>query len=163
MSHNNLYFLINQLTTIRNITPQRLTSFIELVMESTLFTRLDAFMKCKGLNDNRITVQAKIAVGTIGKQRRSGKGLSYDSIVKILRTYPELNPTWFILGEGEMFLRENANPRNLEELLISVKSLEATLLRQEEKINLLISQLDYMRTQISVNQGYLRDISSKDE
>ncbi len=163
MSHNNLYFLINQLTTIRNITPQRLTSFIELVMESTLFTRLDAFMKCKGLNDNRITVQAKIAVGTIGKQRRSGKGLSYDSIVKILRTYPELNPTWFILGEGEMFLRENANPRNLEELLLSVKSLEATLLRQEEKINLLISQLDYMRTQISVNQGYLRDISSKDE
>lgn len=132
-------------------------------MESTLFTRLDAFMKCKGLNDNRITVQAKIAVGTIGKQRRSGKGLSYDSIVKILRTYPELNPTWFILGEGEMFLRENANPRNLEELLLSVKSLEATLLRQEEKINLLISQLDYMRTQISVNQGYLRDISSKDE
>ncbi|MBP3349093.1 MAG: hypothetical protein J6L03_00465 [Bacteroidaceae bacterium] len=132
-------------------------------MESTLFTRLDAFMKCKGLNDNRITVQAKIAVGTIGKQRRSGKGLSYDSIVKILRTYPELNPTWFILGEGEMFLRENVNPRNLEELLISVKSLEATLLRQEEKINLLISQLDYMRTQISVNQGYLRDISSKDE
>lgn len=132
-------------------------------MESTLFTRLDAFMKCKGLNDNRITVQAKIAVGTIGKQRRSGKGLSYDSIVKILRTYPELNPTWFILGEGEMFLRESANPRNLEELLLSVKSLEATLLRQEEKINLLISQLDYMRTQISVNQGYLRDISSKDE
>ena len=132
-------------------------------MESTLFTRLDAFMKCKGLNDNRITVQAKIAVGTIGKQRRSGKGLSYDSIVKILRTYPELNPTWFILGEGEMFLRENANPRNLEELLLSVKSLEATLLRQEEKINLLISQLDYMRKQISVNQGYLRDISSKDE
>ena len=163
MSHNNLYFLINQLTTIRNITPQRLTSFIELVMESTLFTRLDAFMKCKGLNDNRITVQAKIAVGTIGKQRRSGKGLSYDSIVKILRTYPELNPTWFILGEGEMFLRENVNPRNLEELLISIKSLEAILLRQEEKINLLISQLDYMRTQISVNQGYLRDISSKDE
>lgn len=132
-------------------------------MESTLFTRLDAFMKCKGLNDNRITVQAKIAVGTIGKQRRSGKGLSYDSIVKILRTYPELNPTWFILGEGEMFLRESANPRNLEELLLSVKSLEATLLRQEEKINLLISQLDYLRTQISVNQGYLRDISSKDE
>lgn len=163
MSHNNLYFLINLLTTIRNITPQRLTSFIELVMESTLFTRLDAFMKCKGLNDNRITVQAKIAVGTLGKQRRSGKGLSYDSIVKILRTYPELNPAWFILGEGEMFLRENADPRSLEEILVTVKSLETILLRQKEKINLLISQLDYMRIQISVNQGYLRDISSKDE
>lgn len=61
-------------------------------MDSTFFTRLDEFMQYKGLNDNKITVQAKIAVGTLGKQRRSGKGLSYDSIVKILRTYPELIP-----------------------------------------------------------------------
>ena len=128
-------------------------------MESTLFTRLDAFMQCKGLNDNRITVQAKIAVGTLGKQRRSGKGLSYESIVKILRTYPDLNPAWFILGEGEMFINENTNPRNLEELLETLKALEALLIKQEEKMNLIISQLDYMRTQMSVNQGYLRDIN----
>lgn len=128
-------------------------------MESTLFTRLDAFMQCKGLNDNRITVQAKIAVGTLGKQRRSGKGLSYESIVKILRTYPDLNPAWFILGEGEMFINENTNPRNLEELLETLKALEALLIKQEEKMNLIISQLDYMRTQVSVNQGYLRDIN----
>ena len=96
-------------------------------MESTLFTRLDAFMQCKGLNDNRITVQAKIAVGTIGKQRRSGKGLSYDSIVKILRTYPELNPTWFILGEGEMFLNDKKHSNNIEELLRTIKAQEATI------------------------------------
>ncbi|MBR3951187.1 MAG: hypothetical protein IKJ79_04670 [Bacteroidaceae bacterium] len=130
-------------------------------MESTLFTRLDAFMQCKGLNDNRITVQAKIAVGTIGKQRRSGKGLSYDSIVKILRTYPDLNPSWFILGVGEMFLKENNQPINLDELINTVKAQENTIIKQEEKINLLISQLDYMRTQISLNQEYLRNILEK--
>lgn len=130
-------------------------------MESTLFTRLDAFMQCKGLNDNRITVQAKIAVGTIGKQRRSGKGLSYDSIVKILRTYPDLNPSWFILGVGEMFLKENNQPINLDELINTVKAQENTIIKQEEKINLLISQMDYMRTQISVNQEYLRNILEK--
>ena len=130
-------------------------------MESTLFTRLDAFMQCKGLNDNRITVQAKIAVGTIGKQRRSGKGLSYDSIVKILRTYPDLNPSWFILGVGEMFLKENNQPINLDELINTVKAQENTIIKQEEKINLLISQMDYMRTQISLNQEYLRNILEK--
>ena len=130
-------------------------------MESTLFTRLDAFMQCKGLNDNRTTVQAKIAVGTIGKQRRSGKGLSYDSIVKILRTYPDLNPSWFILGVGEMFLKENNQPINLDELINTVKAQENTIIKQEEKINLLISQMDYMRTQISVNQEYLRNILEK--
>ncbi|MBR5844431.1 MAG: hypothetical protein IKY75_07630 [Bacteroidaceae bacterium] len=130
-------------------------------MESTLFTRLDAFMQCKGLNDNRITVQAKIAVGTIGKQRRSGKGLSYDSIVKILRTYPELNPTWFILGEGEMFLNDKKHSNNIEELLRTIKAQEATIAKQEERLNLLVNQLDYLRTQLSVNQEYLREILDK--
>jgi uncharacterized coiled-coil protein SlyX len=128
-------------------------------MESTLFTRLDALIQCKGLNDNRVTVQAKIAVGTLGKQRRSGKGLSYDSIVKILRTYPDLNPTWFILGEGEMILEEKSNYH--EELLGTLKEQETTIKKQEEKINLLISQLDYMRTQLSIGQDYLREILDK--
>jgi hypothetical protein len=47
----------------------------------------------------------------------------------------------------------------LEELLETLKALEALLIKQEEKMNLIISQLDYMRTQMSVNQGYLRDIN----
>ena len=78
-------------------------------MEDTLFSRLDKFMQYKGLNDNKITVQTHIAVGTLGKQRRSGKGLSYESIVKILNTYPELNPSWLLLGKGEMLVN-NCNP-----------------------------------------------------
>ena len=74
-------------------------------MEDTLFSRLDKFMQYKGLNDNKITVQTHIAVGTLGKQRRSGKGLSYESIVKILNTYPELSPSWLLLGKGEMLIK----------------------------------------------------------
>ncbi|MBO7317236.1 MAG: hypothetical protein J6U43_00745 [Bacteroidales bacterium] len=132
-------------------------------MESTLFTRLYAFMQCKGLNENRITVQAKIAVGTLGKQRRSGKGLSYDSIVKILRTYPDLNPSWLILGEGEMLIDKNQQQHNIEELLQAIKTQEATIKKQEEKINLLVNQLDYIRVQLSVNQEYLREIIGKIE
>ena len=127
-------------------------------MDSTLFTRLDAFMKYKGLNDNRITVQAKIAVGTLGTQRRTGKGRSYDSLVKILETYPELNPSWLILGTGEMLIANEQQPVNIEDMMMVIKNQEATIRKQQEKIDLLISQLDYIRTQISINQEYLRDI-----
>ena len=127
-------------------------------MDSTLFTRLDAFMKYKGLNDNRITVQAKIAVGTLGKQRRTGKGLSYDSLVKILETYPELNPSWLILGTGELLIANEQLPVNIEDMMMVIKNQEATISKQQEKTALLISQLDYIRTQISINQEYLRDI-----
>lgn len=128
-------------------------------MDSTLFTRLDLFMRHKGLNDNRITVQTKIAVGTLGKQRRSGKGLSYDSIVKILRTYPELNPSWFILGEGEMLLKEDEIVTSFTTLQELAAKQENVIKKQQEKIDLLISQIDYMRTQISINQELLKRIS----
>lgn len=130
-------------------------------MDSTLFTRLDLFMRHKGLNDNRITVQTKIAVGTLGKQRRSGKGLSYDSIVKILRTYPELNPSWFILGEGEMLLKEDEIVTSFTTLQELAAKQENVIKKQQEKIDLLISQIDYMRTQISINQELLKRISER--
>lgn len=127
-------------------------------MEDTLFSRLDQFMQYKGLNDNRITVQTNIAVGTLGKQRRNGKGLSYDSIVKILTTYPELNPSWLIIGKGDMLLREDNNNINIESLMKIIAQQESILKKQQEKINLLISQSDYMRTQLSVNNELCQEI-----
>lgn len=119
------------------------------------------FMAHKGLNDNRITVQSKIAVGTLGKQRRSGKGLSYDSIVKILRTYPELNPTWLILGDGEMLTTGYQEPINIKNLNELLKQQEALINDQHRKIELLISQLDYIRTLISENQQMLQRLLQK--
>ncbi len=120
-------------------------------MESTLFSRLDQFIKYRGLNDNKVTVQAQIAVGTLGKQRRTGKGLSYDSLVKILRAFPELSPSWLILGEGEMINHNQQTACNINNLTETLKKQEQELNKQQNKIDLLISQLDYMRTQLAIN------------
>ena len=132
-------------------------------MESTLFTRLDKFMAYKGLNDNRITVQCKIAVGTLGKQRRSGRGLSYDSIVKILRTYPELNPTCLLLGEGEMLTYEMPDTINIQSLIEMISQQHDIIKGQQRKIDLLISQLDYIRTLIAENKQQFIELSEKDK
>ncbi|MFD2554350.1 hypothetical protein [Sphingobacterium tabacisoli] len=35
-----------------------------------------------------------------GEQKKSG--LSSDALLKILSKYPEINPSWLLLGEGEM-------------------------------------------------------------
>ena len=130
-------------------------------MNSTLFSRLDMFMAHKGLNDNRITVQCKISVGTLGKQRRSGKGLSYDSIVKILRTYRELNPTWLLLGEGKMLIHEEQPYISTEKVMEMFAEQEEIIKVQQRKIDLLVSQLDYIRTQISENQQMLTNLTEK--
>lgn len=67
----------------------------------SLFERLDIFMKTKGLNDNKITLETGISNGIIGKARKRGS-LSQDNISKILYSYPDLNANWLFTGEGEM-------------------------------------------------------------
>lgn len=65
------------------------------------FDRLDKFMEYKGLNDNKITVEAGISNGLIGKGRKRGS-LSQDSISKLLYTYKELDANWLLTGNGPM-------------------------------------------------------------
>jgi len=64
--------------------------------------RLCKYMEFKGLNPNNITVDAGLSVGLIGKAIKNSSGLNSDTIEKILHTYIDLNPIWFVLGEGEM-------------------------------------------------------------
>ena len=64
--------------------------------------RFDKYMKYKGLNDNKVTVQLSLSVGLIGKSRQKGRDLSDASIEKILNFYADLNRNWLLIGEGEM-------------------------------------------------------------
>lgn len=75
-------------------------------MSEDLFDRLDKFMSHMGLNDNQVTVRAGLSVGSLGKQRKGARGLSSDSIAKLLYAYPELNANWLFTGEGAMLKSE---------------------------------------------------------
>jgi len=76
------------------------------------FNRLDIFMKYRDLNDNKITVEAGISNGLIGKARQRG-ALSQDSISKILYTYPDLNANWLLTGKGEMLQNTDVLKNNI--------------------------------------------------
>jgi len=65
------------------------------------FSRLDKYMKIKGLNDNKITIEANISNGLIGKARKRGS-LSQENISKILQVYKDIDANWLLTGEGEM-------------------------------------------------------------
>ena len=64
--------------------------------------RLDKYLKYKGLNDNKITIQLGLTVGIIGKSRKEGRDLSDKTIEQILNYYTDLNNVWLLTGEGEM-------------------------------------------------------------
>ncbi|GEP52342.1 hypothetical protein FNO01nite_30140 [Flavobacterium noncentrifugens] len=69
-----------------------------------IIDRLDEYMKIKNLNDNQVTKDAGLSNGLIGKSRKAAKGLHSDTIEKILLTYGDLNPVWFLLNRGEILI-----------------------------------------------------------
>lgn len=64
--------------------------------------RLQYYMTQNGISDNKITVDAGLSIGLIGKAKKSGKAMNSANIEKILFAYPELNPEWLLTGRGEM-------------------------------------------------------------
>lgn len=63
-------------------------------------------MKERGLNDNKVTVMAGLSVGTLGKQRKGSRGLSSDSIAKILYAFSDLNADWLLTGRDQVKVTE---------------------------------------------------------
>lgn len=68
--------------------------------------RLDLFASFKNLNDNQLTRELQLAVGTISKSRRPGKDISRRTAEAVLQRFPELNRSWFLTGQGDMFVAE---------------------------------------------------------
>lgn len=64
--------------------------------------RFDKYMKSCGLNDNKVTVDLGLSVGTLGKSRKENRDLSNKVIEQILNFYKDINRTWLITGVGEM-------------------------------------------------------------
>lgn len=67
-----------------------------------ILQRLDYYAKAMGLNDNKITMEAGLSIGTLGKSRKGKGGLNSESIEKILCTYTNLSAEWLLTGKGVM-------------------------------------------------------------
>jgi len=63
-------------------------------------------MNSNGLNANKVSVDASLSNGLIGKAIKNNKGLNSDTLEKILYTYKDLNPEWLMTGEGKMLKKQ---------------------------------------------------------
>ena len=84
----------------------------------TITERLQAYMTDKGLNPNKVTVEAGLSNGLIGRAIKNNAGLNSDTIEKILNTYNDLSPEWFISEIGSMLktnhqVNNNGNGNNV--------------------------------------------------
>ena len=52
--------------------------------------RLDRYIKFRGLNDNKVTLESGISVGTLGKSRKEGKDITSKTAEMIFGRYPKI-------------------------------------------------------------------------
>ena len=73
--------------------------------------RMLAYLKYKGISENKATVDCGLAKGLI-YQAKSGKAdIGAKAIEKVLATYRDLSSTWLLTGEGSMLVEsEPENP-----------------------------------------------------
>lgn len=121
------------------------------------FDRLDKYMKYSGLNDNQLTVLAQLSVGTLGKQRKGGRGLSVESIAKILRACSNLNAEWLLTGAGEMLkakhvdvnpTKDSVKEPTIDSTVGLILSRDERLIRENER---LLMKIDELERKISSN------------
>ncbi|WP_123901406.1 S24 family peptidase [Flavobacterium davisii] len=109
----------------------------------TIIERLLKYMDYKGLTPNKVTVEANLSVGLIGKSVKKNSGLNSDTIEKILCSYTDLNPEWFVIGTGEMLktnYKENIPKSNGEkygEEINKKPNVQKTSTNEEYKRNLI--------------------------
>lgn len=94
--------------------------------------RFDNYLSYKGLNDNIVTNDLGLSVGTIGKSRKEGRDLSDRVVELILNFYTDLNRVWLLTGEGEML---NSTPED------AVEVVDVAFISHDDKIEVEIDKL----------------------
>lgn len=69
--------------------------------------RFDKYMKHRGLNDNKVTLDCNLSQGLLGQARTGKSDLGTVTVNKILSVYQDLSRVWLLTGEGEMLKNDS--------------------------------------------------------
>ena len=89
--------------------------------------RIRRILKEKNLSAVRLAEILEVQPSSISHLISGRNNPNYDFITKLLRSFPEINPDWFLLGEGEMFRSQKKGEA------LSEKSLSLSLELEEPK------------------------------
>ncbi len=77
---------------------------------NTTLNRLREYIDFKGLKVSSVEKATGFSNGALASQLRNNKTIGVDKLENILNTYPDVNPTWLLTGQGEMLKSENNLP-----------------------------------------------------
>ena len=71
-----------------------------------MLDRIKLILKEKGLQSSSFADKIQVSRGAISHILNGRNDPSKDTIDKILKNFPDISPSWFLSGEGPMYIRE---------------------------------------------------------
>ena len=125
-----------------------------------IIDRFDKYMTFKHLNDNIVTTECGLGIGTIGKAKSGRNDLGKRTIDKLLAKYQDLSKVWLLTGEGEMLISDGKKhvdehtpdqvTKLIDELSAQRRMTEKALEQNDRLITLLEKEAE--RTEVIVAQ-----------
>jgi len=82
---------------------------------------------------NEISTRVGVSNSYFSKMVRNNANIGSNIVEKILRIYDDINPTWFILGDGDMLKTKSTENATLQKEQNKTKSTENTTLQKCSK------------------------------
>lgn len=64
--------------------------------------RITQYLEHAGLSENEFRRRVEWSQGLLGKAAKRGSPIGSDKLERVLRTFPDINPEWLLLGSGPM-------------------------------------------------------------
>lgn len=120
-----------------------------------ILSRLNEVIAYSGLSVRAFAVKCGIPQPTLDKQIKGLRGVSLETTVSVLHTFPEISGEWLTRGVGDMMIRKTDNSAELErinKLVDTIATLQDTINMKNETISALSERIKQLESQLSSKQ-----------
>ena len=114
--------------------------------------RLKEILGYSGLSVRAFAIKCGISQPTLDKQLKGLRGISIETIMSVLSTFPEISSEWLIRGDGEMIIGTKPNSAELDrinKLVDTIATLQDTINAKNDTIASLTDRIKQLEYQIN--------------
>ena len=113
--------------------------------------RLKEVLAYSGLTVRAFSIKCGISQPTLDKQIKGLRGISIETIISVLYTFPEISAEWLMRGIGSMLINKEVNSAEVErlnKLVDTITTLQDTINAKNEIITNLNGRIQALEQEV---------------
>lgn len=117
--------------------------------KESVLHRINEFREYSAISKSTLAASIGVEQTTLNNQLIGKRGLSLDTVIALLSSFPELSSEWLLRDRGDMFLKKYDG------------SLEASAVRQAERIEKLIGTIETLQDSIDLKNKTIASLNAR--